>query len=147
MSTPFALEPGGGDGAQVGSITFTIKAGTEETNGAYSLVEASGEVFATPHIHHDREEAFYILEGRATFLAGEERVEAVPGSFLLVPRGHVHGFRCEGPGKLIIIHSPAGFERFFKETADTIARDEWTLEFRDKLAAELGVTYLDDVTF
>lgn len=147
MRAPVVHEPGAGKGMDLGALKFTIKAGAEETQGAYSLVEASGTVFATPHIHHDREEAFIVLEGSATFLVGEETVDASRGSFLLVPRETMHGFRTNGEGKLVIIHSPAGFERFFLESAAALERGDFDRDFRDRLAAELGMTYYDDVTF
>lgn len=147
MRAPVVHEPGAGSGMDLGAVKFMIKAGTDETRGAYSFVEASGTVFATPHVHHDREEAFFVVEGNATFLVGERSVEASAGSFLLVPRETMHGFRTKGEGRLIIIHSPAGFERFFLESARALEAGALDREFRDRLAAELGVTYHDDVTF
>jgi mannose-6-phosphate isomerase-like protein (cupin superfamily) len=147
LTTPLVLEPGGGEGAEVGSVRFAIKATSELTQGAYSLVEATGEVFATPHVHHDREEAFYVLEGSVTFLAGEDTVEGTAGSYVLVPRETMHGFRSNGSSRLLITHSPAGFERFFREVAAAIARGDFDTEFRDRLAEEVGMTYHDDITF
>lgn len=146
MTTPIVHEPGGGETAAFGSLTFSIKAGAEHTQGAYSLVEATGPSFATPHVHHDREEAFYVVEGMILFLVGEERVEVEPGAFLLVPAETMHGFRSHGDARLIIIHSPAGFERFFRETAAAIAGGTFDVAFRDRLAAECGMTYHDDIT-
>ena len=147
MTTPIAHEPGAGEGADFGAVRFSIKADSSHTNGAYSLVEASGGVFATPHIHHTREEAFYVVDGRITFLAGEQTVEGTAGSFVLVPRGTMHGFRSDGVAKLVIIHSPGGFERFFREVAAAIREDRFTTEFRDRLAEQLELTYYDEVTF
>lgn len=146
MSVPVVHAPGGGEGANFGALTFAIKAGAEHTNGAYSFVEAIGPSFATPHVHHDREESFFVVEGRFTFLAGSERVEAGPGNFLLIPRETMHGFRSEGEGRLLIVHSPGGFERFFRETAAAIERGDFDIEFRNRLAADCGVTYFDDIT-
>jgi mannose-6-phosphate isomerase-like protein (cupin superfamily) len=145
VSVPIVLRPGEGQGADLGSVRFKLKASGEDTNGAYSLVEASGNVFATAHVHHDREEAFFVLEGRVTFLAGEDRVEAEPGSFLLVPRETMHGFKSQGDARLIIIHSPGGFERFFRETSEAIKAGTWDVAFRDRLASELGMTYHDEI--
>ena len=147
MTAPVVYEPGGGEGAAVGPVRFAIKAGGEDTQGAYSLVEASGTIFATPHVHHDREEAFYVLDGSVLFLAGEKTVEGTAGSFVLVPRGTMHAFRTDGDARLVIIHSPGGFERFFRESAAAVASGEWDLEFRDRLAEELGMTYHDNITF
>ena len=147
MTTPLVHEPGAGEGAEVGSVRFAIKADSTHTQGAYSLVEASGPVFATPHVHHDREEAFYVLEGSVTFLAGDDTVEGTAGSFVLVGRETMHGFRSNGESRLIIIHSPGGFERFFREVSAAVASGTFDVEFRDRLAKEVGMTYHDDVTF
>ncbi len=147
MTAPLVLPPGGGDVAAFGEIRFTLKATGDDTNGAYSLVEASGPSFATPHVHHDREEAFYVIEGTVTFLAGAETVSAEAGSYVLVPRETMHAFRCEGDARLLICHSPGGFERFFREASAQIAAGTFDLEARNQLAVEVGVTYHDDVTF
>ena len=147
MSAPIVLKPGDGETAAVGSISFTIKATGDDTNGMYSLVEASGPTFATAHVHHDREEAFYVVEGTVTFLAGADTVTVGPGSYLLVPRETMHGFRSEGDSKILITHSPGGFERFFRELAGALERGELNQDFRDRLAVDVGVTYHDEVIF
>jgi mannose-6-phosphate isomerase-like protein (cupin superfamily) len=147
MSAPIVLQPGDGETASVGSIGFTIKATGADTNGMYSLVEANGPTFATAHVHHDREEAFYVVEGTVTFLAGESTVTVGAGAYLLVPRETMHGFRSEGDSKILITHSPGGFERFFRELAGAVARGDLNQDFRDKLAVDVGVTYHDEVTF
>lgn len=147
MSAPIVLGPGEGETASVGSIGFTIKATGDDTNGMYSLVEAKGPTFATAHVHHDREEAFYVVDGNVTFLAGDDTVTVGAGSYLLVPRETMHGFRSEGDSTILITHSPGGFEHFFRELARAIASGEMDQGFRDKLAVEVGVTYHDEVTF
>jgi mannose-6-phosphate isomerase-like protein (cupin superfamily) len=147
LTTPVIHEPGGGESTSVGPISFAIKANSEDTQSAYSLVEAEGPTFATPHVHHNREEAFFVIEGTAEFLVGEERTRATRGAFLLVPRGTMHGFRSEGDSRLIIIHSPGGFERYFREVAAAIERGEFDLQFRNRLAEECGMTYFDDIEF
>lgn len=147
MSAPIVLRPGDGETAAVGTIGFTIKATGDDTNGMYSLVEANGPTFATPHVHHDREEAFYVVEGTVTFLAGTDTVTVGAGSYLLVARETMHGFRSEGDSKILITHSPGGFEHFFRELARAIASGEMNTDFRDKLAVDVGVTYHDEVEF
>jgi mannose-6-phosphate isomerase-like protein (cupin superfamily) len=147
MTAPIVLGPGDGESAAVGPISFTIKATGEDTNGMYSLVEANGPTFATPHVHHAREEAFYVVEGTVTFLAREDTVTVGAGSYLLVPRETMHGFRSEGDSKILITHSPGGFEVFFRELAAAVQRGGMDQAFRDKLAVDVGVTYHDDITF
>ena len=52
-------------------------------------------------------------------LVGERTVTATAGAFVLVPRGTVHTFSKAGTAsaKILIIISPAGFEKFFEEIA------------------------------
>jgi quercetin dioxygenase-like cupin family protein len=46
---------------------------------------------------------FFVLEGRGTFLLGEESTEAGPGILIPSPRGVPHGMRNAGPGVLRVL--------------------------------------------
>ena len=114
------LGAGGGKTISVLGDSYTFKAAKEETGGAYALIE--GMVVGDgppPHIHTAEEEAFYVLEGELNVLVGERRVTATAGDFVLVPRGTVHTFSKAGStaARILIIISPAGFEKFFEEIA------------------------------
>jgi mannose-6-phosphate isomerase-like protein (cupin superfamily) len=70
-----------------------------------------------PHTHDDHVDSFYVLEGEAEFLLGEEIVRAGPGTFVAAPPGLVHGFKSVGDVDLRIlnVHAPnAGFARRFR---------------------------------
>jgi quercetin dioxygenase-like cupin family protein len=74
-----------------------------------------------PHFHHAEDESFYILEGNATFHAGEKTIHAKRGDFIHVPRGVVHSIKNETtvPARALIIISPAGpagMQQFFEES-------------------------------
>jgi mannose-6-phosphate isomerase-like protein (cupin superfamily) len=72
-----------------------------------------------PHTHDDHVDSFYVLEGEAEFLLGDETVRATPGTFVAAPPGLVHGFRSVGEGDLRIlnVHAPnTGFARRFHES-------------------------------
>jgi mannose-6-phosphate isomerase-like protein (cupin superfamily) len=47
-----------------------------------------------------------------TFIFGDDRAAAGPGTFVLVPPGVEHGFRNAGdrPVRMLNIHAPAGFD-------------------------------------
>ncbi len=71
-----------------------------------------------PHIHHEQEEVFYVLEGAFSFLSGDTTVEAGPGSFVRIPRGTLHTFKCTGAGTGRFLGAstlPGAHERFFRE--------------------------------
>jgi len=115
-----ALGAGEGKTISVLGDSYTYKAVKEETGGAYALIE--GVVVGDgppPHIHATEEEAFYVLEGELSVLLGERSMTATAGAFVLVPRGTVHTFSKAGTpsAKILIIISPAGFEKFFEEIA------------------------------
>ena len=95
-----------------------VKAGTEDTDGAFTLIEAlAPSGFGTPlHLHQREEEGFYVLEGSMTVQCGDERWDAVPGSFVLLPRGVPHAYLVnDGPCRMLQITSPAQFEQFAAE--------------------------------
>lgn len=73
--------------------------------------------FAPPlHVHEQEDEAFYVLEGEAEVLCGEERWRAEPGSFVFLPRGVAHSFHVSGGSlKALQLTTPAGFEAFVAE--------------------------------
>ena len=56
-----------------------------------------------PNIHHQQDEAFYVLEGQFSLLSGDEMIEAGPGSFTRIPKGTLHSFKNTGEsiGKLL----------------------------------------------
>ena len=70
-----------------------------------------------PHLHRAMDETFYVLEGTVEFHL-DGRVESLAaGSLVHVPRGVPHTFRNPGntPARLLDLHTPGGFESFFKE--------------------------------
>jgi quercetin dioxygenase-like cupin family protein len=101
---------------------MSLKATGAQTNGAFGLIEqVLPHGFAPPlHIHHGEDEAFYLLEGEASFTCGDQTVKAKPGSFIFFPRDIPHWFRIEGakPARLLQLNTPAGVEHFFVEAGE-----------------------------
>jgi mannose-6-phosphate isomerase-like protein (cupin superfamily) len=54
--------------------------------------ESEWEWIAPPHIHHQDDEAWYVLEGALQFQIGDERFEAGPGSAVLAAKGIPHAY-------------------------------------------------------
>jgi quercetin dioxygenase-like cupin family protein len=114
------LDTGEGKTISVLGNPYTYKAVKEDTRGAYALIEHTVEGDGPPpHIHTTEEEAFYVLDGELNVIVGERTVTATAGAFVLVPRGTVHTYSRAGTtlAKILVIISPAGFERFFEEIA------------------------------
>jgi quercetin dioxygenase-like cupin family protein len=71
------------------------------------------------HIHHQEDEAFYLLSGEVEFwLAGRRSLHG-PGEVVFVPRGVEHTFQIVGnlPARMLTVMTPGGFEGFFAEVS------------------------------
>jgi quercetin dioxygenase-like cupin family protein len=97
----------------LGNILWIMLATYETTNGEYSLIEElipSG-LAAPPHIHEAADEAFYVLEGEATFMLSEQPLHASAGSLISIPRRTKHAFQINtDTARLLNWYYPAGFE-------------------------------------
>ena len=95
---------------------ITIKAGADETSGAFSqLVTDEPRGGSTPvHIHHNEDETFFILEGQVTFFVGDERIDAEAGDYCFVPRGVTHAYLVSSErARMLVTISPSGTEQLF----------------------------------
>ena len=97
-----------------------VKATGKETGGAFGLIEqllpaGSGSPY---HVHRAEDETFYILEGMATFISGDRVLKVTGDSYIFLPRDIPHGFRVEVQTRLLVLTTPAGFERFVIEMSE-----------------------------
>lgn len=103
----------------------TIKADSGRTGGLFGLVEFTHPAgFATPlHVHHDEDEAFYVLAGSMRGICGDQPWQATTGGFVWLPRDIPHGYRVEGdePLRTLALSLPAGFEQFVREASEPAA--------------------------
>jgi quercetin dioxygenase-like cupin family protein len=99
-----------------------LRATGRETGGRYTLVElwATKEGEAPWHVHHNEDEAFYILEGEMTIHVGEQTFKGRPGSFVFAPNGVPHVYHVDSPGhvRVLMFFSPSGFEDFIRATSE-----------------------------
>jgi uncharacterized cupin superfamily protein len=66
---------------------------------------------APPHIHVWSDETFYVIDGEITFLMNDEQKTVTAGSFVIIPRGTVHGFRVDSDSARILNqYTPASWE-------------------------------------
>jgi mannose-6-phosphate isomerase-like protein (cupin superfamily) len=73
-----------------------------------------------PHFHRTLTESFYILSGTLKVYDGTGWIDTVPGDFVHVPEGGIHGFRNESgaPASMLIHFAPgAPREGYFEGTA------------------------------
>ncbi len=121
----FVLRPGEGRAIDLGGFQMSVKATNEETDGAFSLLEAiEPPDFGPPlHTHHDAAEAFYVLEGEyIIFIDGREFVSPA-GSFIFIPAGVPHGFRVgHSASRKLNLYTPAAMVGYFDELSDAISK-------------------------
>jgi quercetin dioxygenase-like cupin family protein len=108
--------PGEGERTAVERRVAYIKASLPELTLSVFELEPGFEGLE-PHRHDDHIDSFYVLEGDAEFLLGDETVRAGTGTFVAAPPGFVHTFGNPGPAgaRLLNMHAPdAGFADFLR---------------------------------
>ena len=83
-----------------------------------SAPEVSGP---DPHFHRTLTESFYVLTGTVRIYDGTRWIDTLPGDFVHVPEGGIHGFRNESgaPASMLIHFSPgAPREGYFEGLAE-----------------------------
>lgn len=97
--------------------TMRMLASSEDTNGAWSLVELKEMpgYHTNLHRHNHTDEAFYVMEGVLTVKINAQTSDYPAGSFVLIPRGtpHAQGNRGRVPTRILLTMTPGGFERSF----------------------------------
>ena len=91
-----------------------------DTGGVLAMMEAVMVSGAEPpiHVHADEDEAFHVIEGEITFVAGGRETRVGPGGSAFLPRGVAHGFRVEtGTARAVVVMTPGGLEQAFHATA------------------------------
>src|SRR5690606_16872518 len=93
------------------------------------------------------EELFYVLDGEFEILLGDRRVRAVPGSFVLVPRGTVHAPRVVGPepGRVLVAFVPGGQERAFDEFAELASSGDGDPGYAERRMREIAARYGSEI--
>jgi quercetin dioxygenase-like cupin family protein len=119
----FVISPGGaqrlsgpmGREADIVEILAT----RERTKGAFGIfrIEIAPQSGPPAHIHRGEDEFFYVLKGQFQFKLGDQLVDAAAGSFIFLPRDHLHTFQNIGAetGLLLVGVTPAGLEHLFVE--------------------------------
>jgi quercetin dioxygenase-like cupin family protein len=101
----------------------TIKATSASTGGSFALIhQLAPPGAATPyHLHHEEDEAFYVLDGEVCFICNGEKSVLTAGGYIFLPRGIPHGIRHEGttPTNMLILAMPGkGFVGMMSEMGE-----------------------------
>lgn len=114
-----ARAPGAGRGTWAMGSLFEHLVDAEDTGGSLGVALVTQPPgIATPlHRHHNEAEAFYLLDGAMTYVAGEETYELAAGWFMYLPRGLPHAFRIRGdrPARFVALTVPGGLLHLYDE--------------------------------
>ena len=135
--------PRDGKLGSLGAIDVRFMVSGADSGGGFSLVEhpMAPHALAAPMHRHSREDEYsFVLEGRIGAKLGGDVVYAEPGDLVFKPRGQWHTFWNAGavPARILEIISPAGFEKFFDQLTDLVAKGELDPPTMASLAAEYG---------
>ncbi|NMO92312.1 cupin domain-containing protein [Actinomycetospora sp. TBRC 11914] len=122
-AAPFAVAAGEGTALRTPTAsTVTIKAATGQTNGSMTVLELAILPGDGPGLHtHVREdELWWVLDGEFRFRLGDDVVSESRGGMAFGARGVPHTFQNvgEGEGRLLVVTTPSGLERFFQQYAE-----------------------------
>ena len=99
---------------------FDLKVSGQDTNGGMSIYDTTRFEKIGPilHTHTNLNEWFLVTAGEFKFQVGTELFRLKAGDSLFGPLGVPHAFvkTSEEPGRLLILHQPAGtMEAYFQE--------------------------------
>jgi quercetin dioxygenase-like cupin family protein len=91
----------------------------EDTGGAfdYFIVEVAPRGGPPLHVHHQQEETIQVLKGRYKIRIGDDVFTLEEGGFAYLPSRVPHAFLnlTEEPGKIVVVYTPGGGHKFYKE--------------------------------
>jgi mannose-6-phosphate isomerase-like protein (cupin superfamily) len=144
---PIILQPGEGRSIDMGSFRMSVKASSDETGGAFTLLEADEPPgFGPPmHIHHDAAEAFFVVAGEYVIFVEEQEFACSAGSFIYIPAGVPHGFRVGSEhSRKLNFYTPAAMIGYFDELAQ-LAGTEMDPEELAQMARRYGMEVIGPV--
>ena len=116
----FVVPPGQGpvwNMAPGRSATLKLQSGeTAESMTMFEEVAPTGTV-TNFHMHHDSDEAAYVLSGEVTIKIGDQVTVGGPGTCAFIPRGIAHAWKSTGAetGRVLFIFTPAEAGKAFEE--------------------------------
>jgi quercetin dioxygenase-like cupin family protein len=145
QSTPLIVRQDEGEVLNVLGVAVRFLCQSEDTRGAWSLMENLIPAGSGPPPHrHPWDEAYFLIEGEVEFRIGEriERVRA--GDFVYAPAGTAHAFHgvSEAPARMLIFDAPAHAGHFFKEVDRQVRELPRDLSKLPQIGAQHGLAFL-----
>ncbi len=123
--SPFAVQAGEGQTVETptGDLV-TVKADTAGTNGSLTVLEflIGPKQGPARHTHLREDELWYVIDGDFRFKSGDAMFQVSTGGMAFGPRRLPHAFQNIGdtPGRLLVVTTPSGLERFFHQFAEAL---------------------------
>ncbi|MEX5634056.1 cupin domain-containing protein [Parafrankia sp. FMc2] len=107
--------------------SMLVKVAAGDTLGRLTVLEGRmgpRQPGPLPHVHEAHDETFVLVEGRLRFRVGDGFRTAVTGETVFASRWLTHGFGnpFDEPARYIAILTPSGYEDYFVEVAEHVAR-------------------------
>lgn len=125
---PFVRRRDEGEAYHAFGALALLKATSEETGGAFEMVERRGDEnrVATPlHVHRSTDELWYVLDGAVELFADGDLLSAGPGDTVFAPRNVPHAFRIAADDTRVLLFVSPGAETMFREVGTRV--DEATV--------------------
>jgi quercetin dioxygenase-like cupin family protein len=123
-----------------GAVVFKVRG--DETNGAMTAFVAVNAPGAGPplHTHANEDELIVVTEGEFRFQIGDDSRAGGVGAVAYIPRGLPHTWQVigEATGKMFVVFSPAGMERFFEQMSEHAGNPAMLEAFR-RIGSETGM--------
>jgi mannose-6-phosphate isomerase-like protein (cupin superfamily) len=128
MPEAIIILPGEGEELTARGNTLLFKAVAATTGGAFSLHDRylpAGGRRPPAHVHPDRVEAFWVLEGEAQFELDGNVTTAGADTFVLVPGGvtHTFGAAADHDARVLVLHAPA-LDNYFRDLQELWSADQ-----------------------
>ena len=140
----YKVEQGSGELLQFSGAQVLVKASSESTGGAFTVVEEIAPLDTPLHVHEREDEWWYIVEGEHVVQVGEDEFRVGPGDTVFGPRGVPHAQRRVVPrvGRTLEFFSPGGFDGFFRELAEAERTGASMPQVYADVSAKFGVVWL-----
>ena len=133
------VRAGEGESISAAGVLHLFKL-TGDRLGLARFVVPPGVTGAAPHIHHEHDETFYVLDGELTVATAKGEIAVLAGDLAYAPRNSVHGFRNASHQEVVALclYTPPGYERYFRDVHEAVAGGA---ELTPELVAELRHRY------
>ncbi len=146
MAIAKTLGPDGGNLYERANDMF-VKVTADDTQGAYEVCEERCPAgFASrPHMHTVSHETFYVLQGSATFLLGDEKHDGKTGDLIHIPPGVPHQMIAGDQGvRVLMIFSPGTTEAMFADLTALTPEQRADFNTGAAVAAKHNTIWVED---